>query len=789
IRRERLAAELNELQRAQDLFRGRQDDTQGRLNHLRGEAEHGERQLELLLGQQTDKVQASADLKSEISDLKVKLAGRRAQIELFQASSQQREGFPDGARKILDADGGIAFDRQALLGPLAELVRSDSKYQIALETALRPWLDAIVVHDTPTSVGLLRELESMAAGAARILSAEGAETAANGKFEGDRLLDHVQCNENIRPMLQRLIGHVYVVGSVADIPSPVPPHVAFVTAKGALLGDKGDAEFWMRDSAQSNPLARQQMIQEWQTEVHKLNAGVLAAETNLAALAQEETTVVGAIKQARTTLEQSRRAVAESDGEFHFIAQEAKQAADRVETVSWELKTLNEQHHSGDDRRAAILKDIEQLRKRQDEVREAVSVKTEEQRDLEQRRSRALGEVTERRVRFSECRQKLENFTQRREQLAARVEELESLIEERSRGVDSYRTRMAELARAIDETNARLAPLDEKVRQHNQATEETKGRRDILTAAINALELELRQKRAALEDIRSRKSTCDVELAEQRMRRQNMIERAMSDYRVSIEALMVAPEPVWEDGQRPDRDALETTVAEIKTKLEAMGPVNLVAIEEHKELEDRLNFLTVQQTDLVNAKTQLMDLIREINKKTTEMFQATFEAVNTNFQEMFTKLFGGGTAKLVLVDEGDVLESGIEIIARPPGKKLQTVSLLSGGERTMTAVALLFSLYVVKPSPFCVLDELDAALDDANIGRFVRTVQGFLEKSQFVVITHNRQTISAARALYGVTMEQQGVSKIVSVKFNDGDQPPQPPPSVAPETSTETVSP
>jgi chromosome segregation protein len=197
-----------------------------------------------------------------------------------------------------------------------------------------------------------------------------------------------------------------------------------------------------------------------------------------------------------------------------------------------------------------------------------------------------------------------------------------------------------------------------------------------------------------------------------------------------------------------------------------MGPVNLVAIEEHQEHEQRYTFLTQQQDDLVKAKQQLMDLIRRINKTTTDLFSQTFEQVNANFQEMFKKLFGGGSAKLVLVNEEDVLESGIEIIARPPGKKLQTVSLLSGGERTMTAVALLFSLYMVKPSPFCLLDELDAALDEANIGRFITVVKDFVQKSQFIVITHNRQTIGAAEALYGVTMEQNGVSKIVSVKFS-----------------------
>jgi chromosome segregation protein len=192
-----------------------------------------------------------------------------------------------------------------------------------------------------------------------------------------------------------------------------------------------------------------------------------------------------------------------------------------------------------------------------------------------------------------------------------------------------------------------------------------------------------------------------------------------------------------------------------------------VAIEEHAEYEERFAFLNKQQDDLLAAKQQLLDMIKMINSTTTEMFQETFNKVNESFQSMFKQLFGGGSAKLVLTDDEDVLESGIEIIARPPGKKLQTISLLSGGERTMTAVALLFSLFIVKPSPFCVLDELDAALDDANIGRFVETLKSFLSRSQFLVITHNRQTIGASDTIYGVTMETRGISKVVSMKFSD----------------------
>jgi chromosome segregation protein len=199
--------------------------------------------------------------------------------------------------------------------------------------------------------------------------------------------------------------------------------------------------------------------------------------------------------------------------------------------------------------------------------------------------------------------------------------------------------------------------------------------------------------------------------------------------------------------------------------------VNLVAIEEYEETEQRFNFLTQQHDDLVSAKTQLLEVINKINAQTKDMFTETFIKIRDNFRLLFVEIFGGGKADLVLSDEGDVLESGIDIVARPPGKQLQSISLLSGGEQTMTAVALLFSIYQVKPSPFCVLDELDAPLDESNINRFIRVLQRFLEHSQFIIITHNKRTIGMADVLYGVTMQEHGVSKIVSVKFHKADEP------------------
>jgi chromosome segregation protein len=351
----------------------------------------------------------------------------------------------------------------------------------------------------------------------------------------------------------------------------------------------------------------------------------------------------------------------------------------------------------------------------------------------------------------------------------ARVNELWSAHDQASKKGDRVfiKQRIASLTAGISGAQEKLNPVEANINDLSAQLEEARQRKDALHREFAAAEQALKEKRTLLEDLQRKRNQLDIEIAQQKMRRQNTIERVTGDYRITTDEVLTAAEPTWEEGGRPENDALEISIAEMRAKLEAMGPVNLVAIEEHAELEERFQFLTAQQSDLVNSKAQLIDMIKQINATTTELFSNTFNKVNENFQGMFAQLFGGGSAKLVLIDEGDVLESGIEIIARPPGKKLQTVSLLSGGERTMTAVALLFSLYMVKPSPFCVLDELDAALDDANIGRFVSTVKGFVNESQFVVITHNRQTIAASRAIYGVTMEKQGISKIISVKFAD----------------------
>jgi chromosome segregation protein len=214
-----------------------------------------------------------------------------------------------------------------------------------------------------------------------------------------------------------------------------------------------------------------------------------------------------------------------------------------------------------------------------------------------------------------------------------------------------------------------------------------------------------------------------------------------------------------------DMDALAALVQELRDKLDRMGQVNVLAVEQAQELEERHAFLTAQRQDLLDSIAELDQAIRKIDRASRERFQEAFQIINQHFGEMFKQLFGGGTAGLSLLDEEDLLESGIDIMAQPPGKRLQNVMLLSGGEKALTAISLLFAIFQYKPSPFCILDEVDAPLDDANIGRFVSMLEGLKEQTQFVLITHSRKTMSIADQLYGVTMEEPGVSKLVSVRF------------------------
>lgn len=244
----------------------------------------------------------------------------------------------------------------------------------------------------------------------------------------------------------------------------------------------------------------------------------------------------------------------------------------------------------------------------------------------------------------------------------------------------------------------------------------------------------------------------------------SIIERIREEYDLDIrEAEAPRPESEIEDSEAREH------LTELKERLKSFGAVNLLALEEFDEASKREAFLSEQLNDLETAKNDLKDTITRINQTARELFADTFEKVRQNFQRLFVELFTGGEADISLVDPSDPLESDIEITARPRGKKILSITMMSGGERALTAISLLFSLYLVKPSPFCILDEIDAPLDDANCRRFLRIIRSFSEQTQFIIITHNKITMEASDNLYGVTMELPGVSKLVGVKFSHSD--------------------
>ncbi|MGA9576566.1 MAG: chromosome segregation protein SMC [Terrimicrobiaceae bacterium] len=432
---------------------------------------------------------------------------------------------------------------------------------------------------------------------------------------------------------------------------------------------------------------------------------------------------------------------------------------------------------------------------------------------VRERENTAIEDLNEIRVRVATERQQQESLTRQRGPMAARLAELAEILEARRADIAGYQARIEALNTESSGMREAIATWQEECMSLEAEIAELLSTRSEFHERAAGVEIALRSIRHQLVELQEKKGRLEVRVAQLEIRMENLRTHVLQRYQTDLEtfepdtyALLCSfrdrsrkntpvhdareaegsggemppgPHPrvasedtgvSQEQGEAINWKGIEEMVADLSERIEAMGPVNLDAIQEYDELEQRQVFLEKQLADLVNSKAELLAVIAKINRTTKELFADTFARIRENFQTMFAELFGGGRANLMLVDESDPLESGIEIIAKPPGKQLQSVSLLSGGERAMTAVSLLFAIYMVKPSPFCVLDEMDAPLDESNINRFIRILDRFVDQSQFVVITHNKRTIGRADVLYGVTMEEQGISKLVSVKFTTREE-------------------
>ena len=412
--------------------------------------------------------------------------------------------------------------------------------------------------------------------------------------------------------------------------------------------------------------------------------------------------------------------------------------------------------------------EVEDAVAKRDALMDRIAAETEELQALEIANVQESQRLTERRIAASQMEQELSFVGQQSDSAAQRREELERAIAGREEMIRGYEDSIARLSEESGDLLDQLDVLKERAASYVDRINDARGKRAEMLQRISAADAQVGAKRGALDQAKDFRGKLEIQATEATMRRQNVYEHLQDEYGLFADAVMREPDPEWKDGVIPPMAELEGTVGRLQAEIAALGPVNMVAIDECQELEERYAKEKAQEEDLQAARTQLLELIGNLNDTSGTMFRTTFETANKNFQTMFTKLFGGGEARLVLLEnEEDPLECGIDIIARPPGKRPQSVTLLSGGERTMTAVALLFSIFMIKPAPFCMLDELDAALDDANIGRFVAQLQEFLAQSQFLIITHNQHTIAGSDLVYGVSQQEKGVSRVISMKLSD----------------------
>ena len=479
-----------------------------------------------------------------------------------------------------------------------------------------------------------------------------------------------------------------------------------------------------------------------------LTDSLSAAKESLAAAEDEFNALQKEIDSRREEVAAKRREVADTTRTGTLVNDTAVNRNDAVET--WKAGTS-----------------VTTMMKRED-LLAVVTAAEDELRAVELKNIPASQKLTEQRIAASQMEQELSFVGQQNETAKNRREELERAIAAREEGVRGYEESIAKLTEESGDLFAQLDELKAKAASFVDLINDERGKRAIMLERITAADQEVAARRAELDQAKDFRGKLEVQAAEATMRRQNVYEHLQDEYGLFADAVMREPDPEWKKGIVPPLEELEGTVGRLQAEIAALGPVNMVAIDECRELEERYAKEKAQEEDLQAARTQLLELIGNLNDTSGNMFRTTFEQANKNFQTMFTRLFGGGEAKLVLLEnEEDPLECGIDIIARPPGKRPQSVTLLSGGERTMTAVALLFSIFMIKPAPFCMLDELDAALDDANIGRFVEQLKEFLAQSQFLIITHNQHTIAGSDLVYGVSQQEKGVSRVISMKLSD----------------------
>jgi chromosome segregation protein len=750
-----LKEDLSRTEKERELTRSLQLTLQGEKERWEGEIE---KLREALRAKQTER-----------SALEEMLRQDQSRFLSLKELQENYEGFEKGVKSILLQKREEREKWKRVLGVVADLFEPEPQYEVPLEAVLGQRLQYLIVEDEKEAmeaIALLKK-ESRGRGSFIPLGVKGNGDHHRSSQAGEKgkplpLLQFVRVKEDFAPIAQFLIGEVGVVDHLEEAFEWIKQEEAFgtlVTLEGEVVERSGVVSGGSLDQGLSI-LERRRVIRELEKKTAEEEEAYQKAHEEEGRLQKEIAEKEGLLEKRKTEIQEKEIELLHQERDLEGLRKELSQFQQKMEVLQFEGQELREEERDIEETKTTVLAQMEReeagkqeregelqsLKKTVEEVREG----TEE----------LGGKITEKKVFLASIEEKQRGMEGQLFHVCENLKTLHDQIIKKVTGIRECRREGLSLHERIDQRERELEEQIEKHRGNEETLVLQREKVDALSGEWKEVEASTRFLRQELEDLRQKIHEEEIRVSEYQLKLQHLQDSMRERYGTTLSTSLGG------ELSEVQREEMSKRLAELKTALEGFGEVNLMALEEYQELKRRHDFLTEQQADLQQALDTLRKAIIRINRTTTKRFLETFHLVNEKFKEVFARLFKGGQASLILLDEQDPATTGIEIMAQPPGKKLQNIDLLSGGEKALVATALLFGLFMIKPTPFCLLDEVDAPLDDANINRFIELVKEFSKTSQFLMITHNKKTMETANTLYGITMETPGVSKVVSVRLN-----------------------
>ena len=709
-----------------------------------------------------------------IDKLKQRLASSGSKLDVLKDLKQKREGLSDGVKAYMEFIEKDPSQKELFVGIVADVIQAKESLIKPLEAALGEMSQAVIVENIFARQKALEFLKTSKSGRAHfiILNDTGlAEDAVSDNLPESakasaigKLSEMIEVKQGCKKVIDFLLKDTYLVEN-PDLGQDIKSHsVTLVTRDGDMRRGVVLSGGYNSCDEYTSIIGRDAKIKELSGDVDRLRAQIAEYEQEHSRMAFRLEQIKKDVSGQEDMSKREEIKLNSIDTQRVKISEHRERLQEELKLIKLELEETVEEETSLKSREESLSAQYSGLEVKQNETDRSISGSQQTIAEKTSEKESVITLLAELRTEMSLVSEKYESQNATLNMLKSAIENEKISASERSIQLEQSQSKSNALKIDIENLtnlNEDLSAGLNEVDQELLNLQEERGRVYIF---VEQSENKTHDMQKDLDEMRSSISNCHLNASELSYTSNSIKERIESAYKIDIEN-----EGVIFNGAE-DFDLMVDELSALREKIEKMGPVNMVAIDEHKELKERYEFLSTQQQDLINAKESLHKAINKINRTTRKMFIETFEAIKVAFKEYFKLLFGGGTAELFLMDQADILESGIEIIVRPPGKKLQSISLLSGGEKALTSVALLFALFKVRPTPFCVLDEIDAPLDEANIDRFSKMLEEFIHSTQFIVITHNKKTISVSDVMYGITMEKSGISKIVSVKLADDAQ-------------------